>query len=206
MWSLWEQITDEHVARVVAGELAYADMHVRRTQAFLAEIGISGSATDIAAFEQRRTHMLRRSWRLFDDVLPCLEWLTAAGVRIAAVTNASGAHQRDKLASLGLTPFFDHIAIAGELGFAKPDPVMFHTVCFALGCEPTEAVHVGDKLTTDAVGARDAGLAAVWLNRDGHAGTGSSEPPAGIHVLTSLRDLPELLVSEFARLGVPAQR
>ncbi|ASR34665.1 HAD family hydrolase [Prauserella marina] len=205
MWPLWERITDEHVARVVAGGLDYADMHVRRTEAFLTELGVIAAHPDIAEFEVQRKDRLRRYLRLFDDVLPCLDWLIAAGVRLAAVTNASGAHQREKLANLGLARFFDHVAIAGEMGVAKPDPVMFHSVCFKLGCDPAEAVHVGDKLGTDAIGARDAGLAGVWLDRD-PSGSADIDPPAGIHVLAGLDELPELLVSEFVRVGVPAQR
>lgn len=202
MWPLWERITDWHVARVVAGEIDYASMHHRRTQCFLDEIGVAVEPGDVARFECRRKEVLRRSWRLFDDVLPCLEWLRAADVLIAAVTNASGAHQRAKLADRGLARFFDHIAIAGEVGAAKPDPVMFRSVCAVLDCDPSEAAHVGDKLHTDAVGARDAGLEGVWLDRTG----GDAEVPEGVHVITGLDALPQLLVSEFARVGVPAQR
>lgn len=218
IWDEWERVTDEHVARVVAGELDYADMHARRTHAFLRGLGMDVDLAAAAAFETRRKALLNRSWRLFDDVVPCLEWLAAAGIQLAAVTNASGAHQRDKLASLGLARFFDHVAIAGELGVAKPDPAMFQSVCLQLGCDPREAAHVGDKLTTDAVGARDAGLTGIWLHRDPvgdlapRAADSDTEDaarggaPADIHVLTSLAGLPELLVSEFVRVGVPAPR
>ena len=202
MWPLWERITDRHVALVVAGELDYASMHVRRTQCFLGELGVVIDMEDAGRFERRRKDLLRRSWRLFDDVLPCLDWLRAADVLLAAVTNASGAHQRAKLADLGLARFFDYVAIAGEMGVAKPDPVMFHSVCATLGCEPSEAAHIGDKLQTDAVGAHEAGLAGVWLDR---ACTGT-EVPEGVHVIGGLDELPQLLVSEFARIGVPAQR
>ncbi|TNC23458.1 HAD family hydrolase [Amycolatopsis alkalitolerans] len=202
MWPAWERITDRHVALVVAGEVDYASMHFRRTQCFLGELGVEVDAEDVLRFEARRKDLVRRSWRLFGDVLPCLDWLRAAGVLLAAVTNASGEHQRTKLADLGLIRFFDYIAIAGELGVAKPDPVMFHSVCAKLGCEPGEAAHVGDKLRTDAVGAREAGLEGVWLDR--HE-TGD-EVPDGVHVIGGLDELPQLLVSEFARVGVPAQR
>ncbi|WP_236794366.1 HAD family hydrolase [Amycolatopsis sp. GM8] len=202
MWPLWESITDRHVALVVAGELDYASMHFRRTQCFLGELGVVVDAEDVRRFEVRRKDLVRRSWRLFDDVLPCLDWLRAAGVLLAAVTNASGAHQRVKLADLGLARFFDYVAIAGEIGVAKPDPVMFHSVCARLGCDPGEAAHVGDKLGTDAVGARDAGLEGVWLDRH-ESGT---DAPEGVHVISGLDELPQLLVSEFARIGVPAQR
>ncbi|TVT49435.1 HAD family hydrolase [Amycolatopsis rhizosphaerae] len=202
-WPLWERITDRHVALVVAGELDYASMHWKRSQCFLRELGMVADDEDARRFEAQRKELLRRSWRLFDDVLPCLDWLRAADVLLAAITNASGAHQRTKLADLGLSRFFDHVAIAGEVGVAKPDPVMFHSVCDTLGCDPAEAAHVGDKLSTDAVGARDAGLAGVWLDRHDSAGVAV---PAGVHVIGSLDELPQLLVSEFARIGVPAQR
>ncbi|HVW44909.1 MAG TPA: HAD family hydrolase [Amycolatopsis sp.] len=202
MWPLWERITDRHVALVVAGELDYESMHARRTRCFLGELGVVTDLEEAVAFERRRKDLLRRSWRLFDDVLPCLDWLRAADVLLAAVTNASGAHQRAKLADLGLARFFDYVAIAGEMGVAKPDPVMFHSVCARLGCAPSEAAHVGDKLRTDAVGAFEAGLEGVWLDR-----TGSGvEVPEGVHAIRGLGELPELLVSEFARIGVPAQR
>ncbi|MEC3973779.1 HAD family hydrolase [Amycolatopsis sp. H20-H5] len=202
LWPLWDLITEEHVALVVAGGIDYATMHHRRTECFLAEIGIVADADQVASFELRRRELLSLSWQLFDDVLPCLDWLRAAGVLLAAVTNASGVHQRQKIADLGLAPYFDHVAIAGELGVAKPDPVIFHSVCLGLACEPARTVHVGDKLDTDAIGARDAGLGAVWLDRDGIA----ERAPAGVHTLSSLEKLPELLVSEFVTVGVPAQR
>lgn len=199
LWPLWDLITEEHVALVVAGKIEYASMHERRTECFLAEIGMHA---DVAAFERRRHELLARSWRLFDDALPCLDWLRAAGVLLAAVTNASGPHQRAKIADLGLAHYFDHVAIAGELGVAKPDPVIFDSVCLALACSPASTVHIGDKLDTDAIGARDAGLGAVWLDRDD---TGLVAPH-GVHTISALAELPELLVSEFATVGVPAQR
>lgn len=198
LWPLWERITEEHVAMVVAGELAYAYMHVQRTQRFLVELGAPDRAHDAERFERRRLELVHGCWRLFDDVLACLEWLRAAGVAIAAVTNASGWHQRGKLASLGLASFFDHVAIAGEVGAAKPDRALFHAACTALGVSPSQAVHVGDKLGADAIGARDAGLGGVWLNRTGVDG----EAPADVHTVTDLGQLPELLVFEFAKVGV----
>ena len=202
MWPLWERITDGHVALVVSGDLDYASMHARRTQCFLGELGVVIDFERAGVFERRRKDLLRQSWRVFDDVVPCLEWLRAADVQLAAVTNASGAHQRSKLADLGLARFFDYVAIAGEMGVAKPDPMMFHSVCATLGCEPSEAAHVGDKLRTDALGAVEAGLEGVWLDR---AGSGA-QVPEGVHVIGGLDELPQLLVSEFARIGVPAQR
>ncbi len=193
MWSCWQRTTDEHVARVVAGELPYDAMHRARTKAFFADLGALLDDDLVATLEERRCTQLRTTWQLFADAIPCLDWLRAAGLKLAAVTNASGPHQRAKLAGLGIARFFDTLVIAGEVGAAKPDAVIFHTACAQLGVAPAQTIHVGDLLDTDAIGARDAGLHGVWLAR----GAPHPSPEPGIQTIETLADLPELLVSEY---------
>jgi putative hydrolase of the HAD superfamily len=208
LWPTWQRMTDEHVAKVIAGELDADTMRKVRTKAFFADLGVPLDDDMVCALEHRRLKMMNGAWALFDDVLPCLDWLRAAGLKVAAVTNASGGHQRTKLSHLGIARFFDTVVIAGELGSAKPDPVIFHTACTQLDVPAAEAVHVGDRLDTDAHGAQHAGLHGVWLDRCG--ADAAVEP--GVRVIESLSDLPELLVSEFltpcvsSPSGVPDQR
>ena len=65
-----------------------------------------------------------------------------------------------------------------------------------LAFDHAEILHVGDDRTADVRGARDAGLHGVWLDR---ALTACHElrTGAGVHVIDSLADLPELLVTEY---------
>lgn len=193
-WSLWKQVTDEHVVRVVAGEVDSDTMRWQRTKEFFACLGELLDDAEASRREDIRVHAMRTRWTLFPDTLPCLEWLRATGVRIAVITNASGPYQRTKLANLGVAEFIDSVVIAGELGAAKPDPVIFHTACAHLDCAPAEVAHVGDRLDLDAIGARDAGLRGVWLNRTGAT---DGALPAGISTIHGLDQLPELLVCEL---------
>ncbi len=202
MWVLWESVTEEFVAKVVTGEVDYPNMHRQRTKTFLAELGVLVDDQDAARFERRRAAAMRSAFRLFDDVLPFLHFARMAGLRVVAVTNASGGHQRTKLDDLGLSRFIDHVSIAGEVGAAKPDPLIFHSACAALDCDPHEAMHVGDRLRTDAIGARDAGLRGVWLNRGGLP----NPAPHGIDEVGSLAELPELVACELTRSALPAPR
>lgn len=210
LWPTWQRVTDEHVAKVIAGEMDVDTMRRARTRAFFADLGTMLDDEMLSEMESRRLSEMNDAWALFDDVVPCLDWLHAAGLKVAAVTNASGAHQRTKLTELGIARFFDTIVIAGELGAAKPDPVIFQAACTQLDVPADEALHVGDRLDVDAVGARDAGLHGVWLDRCGAEAAAATEP--GVHVIESLSDLPELLVSEYltpavtGRSGVPDQR
>ena len=76
---------------------------------------------------------------------------------------------------------------SGELGFTKPDPRIFLLACAEAGVDPADAVMVGDRLRTDALGAVDAGLAGgVWFDA---LGDGDAPLPAGIVRITALTDL-----------------
>jgi putative hydrolase of the HAD superfamily len=194
LWPLWQQLTDQYVALVVAGDLDYAQMRCARTKAFFADMGSHLADDEVDVMEQRRLTQMNRAWTLFDDALPCLDWLRAAGLAIAAVTNASGPHQYTKLADTGLARFFDTVVIAGEVGAAKPDPVIFHTACDRLGTTPATTAHVGDRLDFDAHGARDAGLHGIWLDR---ATPDQTPREDGVMTIAGLDELPELLVSEY---------
>lgn len=193
-WPLWEQVTDHHVRRVVAGEIDADTMRWQRTKDFYSYLGEALEDAEAQRREDIRVRAMRAGWTLYDDALPCLEWLAAVGVKVAIVTNASGSSQRTKLAELGVAGFITEVVIAGELGAAKPDPVIFHTACARLGFEPAEVAHVGDRLDVDAIGARDAGLAGIWLNRRGPV---DGRLPRGVSMITSLDLLPELLVCDL---------
>lgn len=193
MWAAWQRTTDEHVARVVAGEMDFDTMRRARTKAFLADLGALLDDDVISVLEDRRLAEMSCAWELFADVIPCLDWLRAAGLRMAAVTNASGSQQRAKLHKLGIARFFDAIVIAGELGASKPDPMIFHSACGQLDVPADQVMHVGDRLDTDALGAANAGLHGVWLRRG--APRRSAHP--GVRVIDSLYSLPALLVSDY---------
>jgi len=54
-------------------------------------------------------------------------------------------------------------------GAAKPDARIFAHLLHTAGVPPIEVLHVGDDPLADVVGATQAGLQAVWLNRDARA-------------------------------------
>jgi putative hydrolase of the HAD superfamily len=189
-WAQWCALTDQHYARYLAGQVDFDMMRRHRTRDFFACRGELLCDGEVVRREERRAAAVRRAWQLFDDALPCLRALRALGMRLAAVTNAAGDHQRAKLGALGLESTFDAVLISGELGVAKPHRAIFRRACRALGVRPAQAVHVGDRLDVDAEGARDAGLHGVWLDR---SGCGALPHDAGISVIGRLAELPALL-------------
>ncbi len=91
------------------------------------------------------------------------------------------------LRGLGWSDLFDGVTFSQEIGAQKPDPRLFRFALERAGCPAGDAVHVGDSWDADYVGARNAGLRAIWLRRDGRLG-----PPAAEEI-RDLRGLLELL-------------
>lgn len=69
------------------------------------------------------------------------------------------------LETAGLRERLDALAISHDLGVRKPRPEIFAAALDALGVSPAEAIHVGDSLDADVLGAAAAGLRTVWITR-----------------------------------------
>ena len=131
-------------------------------------------------------------WEVFPDVRPALAALRDRGLPLAIVSNFDG-----RLATicraLGLAAAFDAIVMSGRAGCAKPDPRIFRVALERLGVDGSAALHVGDSAREDVDGARAAGIAALWLRRDGAA-------VAGTPCIADLRTLPAWIEGGAGRL------
>jgi putative hydrolase of the HAD superfamily len=109
--------------------------------------------------------------------------------RLGLLTNGTPDLQRKKISGGKLGIYFDAILISGEFGIGKPDKRVFEKMLSLLEATPESAWMVGDNLKGDVVGAREAGIKAAWLNRDGAAIEDSIAPDLVV------RDLDELSAS-----------
>ncbi len=143
---------------------------------------------DSAKVEAAMTHFFaaRNAVTPYADVLPGLLRLKGR-ILLGSISNGNA-----DLEVIGLAHHFKVSLAAGQFGSAKPDAAIFHAACGALGVAPHEAIYVGDDLVLDVAGAQQAGLRAIWLNRNGS----SAHPDAAIQpdaICTTLDDLLEWL-------------
>ncbi len=104
------------------------------------------------------------TFSLFDDTLPTLKILKARGLILGMISNLP----EDKLPickELGLTEYLDFIITPREAGADKPDSAIFFTALKKAGVEAFDSIHVGDQYYFDIVGARNAGIKALFLDR-----------------------------------------
>lgn len=116
----------------------------------------------------------------YPDTLDALRRLSAK-YRLMALTNGNADIHR-----VGIGHFFEGSVAAGDLGVAKPDPRIFQEALDRLQLTAAEVLHVGDDPQLDVQGAVNAGLPAVWVNREGKEWTFSSLPTLEVHDLSAL--------------------
>ena len=76
-----------------------------------------------------------------------------------------------------------------DIGYDKPDVRFYEEALRRCGLKPSEVLMVGDSMTTDIIGAQNAGLAIVFFSRRGDA-LPEDLSRSNLIVITSL---PELL-------------
>ncbi|MFF8803599.1 HAD family hydrolase [Streptomyces omiyaensis] len=191
----WKELTELHWRRYeVSPEGGWQEQRRDRVRDFLDRPAMTDPEAD--AWFGRYVTYYEAAWELFPDALPVLD-LLAAEYRQAVLSNSSIHAQEPKLRALGVRDRFEAVLCAAELGSAKPAAEAFHAACTALGLAPHEVAYVGDRPDIDALGAQEAGLRGIWLDR---AGTGGQP---GLHRITDLHQLPPLLRGD-TRFGAPS--
>ena len=172
------------------GDLNAASFTLEAWRRALSACGCTDEAVAVRAAEMHY-RLAERGYRLFEDAPPLLEAARGAGLPLALITNGPTDLQRSKVGALGISDWFDVVAISGEVGVAKPDPGIFEHALRGMGIEREGVWHVGDNPATDVAGAQAAGLTGVWLNRSG-ARRRQDNPPPDIEI-ASLSELTALL-------------
>ena len=121
----------------------------------------------VASLTRRRWSVVEKSvpLELYPDALPTLERLEADGYTLGLVSNAPPDTAK-VIKALGLPKFFRTVVVSGVVGVSKPNPEIFRVALREAGSEPAESIHVGDVYEADVIGARNAGIKGVLIDRD----------------------------------------
>jgi putative hydrolase of the HAD superfamily len=161
--------------------------------AVLARLGMTD--IDEGAIRSIEGAFARRSaWYVFPDVVPSLDTLAAAGIRMGVISNfVWGAPEL--IHSLELARHFEALTVSARVGYQKPHKGIFEHALEQLHVAPERAMHVGDSYRADVVGARRLGITPLLIDRYGGdpARVREEHDEPDLPVLTDLYDLLELL-------------
>ncbi|MGD8813403.1 MAG: HAD family hydrolase [Anaerolineales bacterium] len=182
-----KQRDEDHVERPII-ELLY---HV------LEELGHAQlSSTLIEHAIERMFSVSESFWYPMSNVHTVLENLSAAGLRLGIVSNASNTANVQRLVdNAELRSYFDPIVVSAEQRVRKPNKRIFTPVLQTWGLRPQQIVMTGDNLAADVLGAKQLGMYSIWLTAD--ANTPENEALRGTivpdAVAERLDDVPEII-------------
>ncbi len=186
-WNTFTEINDALWAAVVRQEVTPNEVQARR---FADLVDVAGLQADPVLLADEYVVGMGAYGGLYPGARKVLEDLGRQAT-LALVTNGLGEVVRARIDRLDLAPLFDAIVISGEVGTSKPGAEIFGLVFDALGHpDKSEALMIGDSLSSDIAGANNYGIAACWYNP---AGKPRPEGARIDHVITSLADLLDLV-------------
>lgn len=103
------------------------------------------------------------TWHAYDDTVPVLAALRAAGIRMAVLSNV-GVDVRHVLRREGIADLVDAVVLSCDVGAVKPDAAIFAAALRAIDVDATNALMVGDSGKDDA-GAAHLGIRTLLLPR-----------------------------------------
>jgi putative hydrolase of the HAD superfamily len=134
-------------------------------------VGVPAAKRAAIAAAVHQRYFTAASWRAFDDVIPTLDFLAARGIRMGLISNWDSTLE-SVVSGLGLAGYFQTVISSTVVRMHKPMRGIFELALSRLGVGAEAAMHVGDHLSADARGARQAGLRPVLIDRGGRHAAG----------------------------------
>lgn len=195
MVALYSAINDDCWKKLERGEMTRNEVLTGRFARFFEQIGAD---RDPAETWRRYESNIGETGFLLPGALELLAELSGS-YELYAASNGTATVQDRRIERAGIAPYFKEIFISQRLGFNKPDKRFFE-LCFAKIPEfdKARAAIVGDSLTSDIKGGKNAGITTVWYNPHGKCADGDLRPD---YEVTSLDMLPIVLEMIFAGNG-----
>lgn len=161
LWAEFEEgiISKQHIFEV-------------RFQMMLDHFHLSG---DGIAMEHRYREWLNQGSHIIPGAYELIEQL-AKHYELYIVTNGVSKTQYLRLAASDLQPFFQQVFVSEDIGYQKPQKEYFDYVLSHIHAAPADMLLIGDSLSSDILGANQAGIASCWFNPDQISNDGRIKP------------------------------
>lgn len=159
------------------------------SQRFEDFFGIHGQNVDGTEMDRRFRSHLEEGHFLIEGCVELLDELKQS-FELYAVTNGVSKTQYRRLTDSGLLPYFKNIFVSEDTGYQKPMPEYFDYVFHRIPAfSHSNALIIGDSLTSDITGGNKAGIDSCWFNPEKQENLLNIEPTYQIQRLSELHHI-----------------
>ena len=154
---------DHRIMDMIAGtDITYEQFSEKRR--YFAERNMRGDLEAAEFFGLQKTPWHAEDEELYPETMELLKFLREKGYKLGVIANQSlGTEER--MRAFGIRDFFDVVVASAELGVSKPDRRIFLEALKQAGCEPQNAIMIGDRLDNDIYPAMELGMGTVWVRQ-----------------------------------------
>src|SRR5699024_829651 len=165
MLKTYKDINDSYWKRLERNEITRDEVLLGRFREFFARFGLR---TDIVEDFNHKFQIELGKTYVFNPYGEEIVKKLAESYEQYAVTNGSLTAQRGKLEGSNLNNIFKKSFISELVSFEKPDPRFFDYVFEKIGSyDLDDYVIIGDSLTSDMLGGKNAKIKTIWFNPEG---------------------------------------
>lgn len=148
-------------------------------------------------YDYSRVKLMRRP-----GLNDCIEQLSQMGMRLGVISNViSTSFAPHILKEYGIDKYMECVLLSSETIVRKPDAAIFGIALDKMGLSPSEMCYVGDTISRDVLGSRNAGLGLciqiknpAIAHRDA-AFTGADAPKPD-YLIDELLEIPNIIKKE----------
>lgn len=158
---LYSRINNLQWKRLEKGEIEREEVIIGRFKIFFKEIGEDKNCLEARNLYEK---YLSQGHYFIDGAEKLLDELSNKYCLYLA-TNGTKTVQQGRIKSAGIEKYFNHIFVSEDIGFNKPDKRFFDS-CFKKieNFDKNQAVIIGDSLSSDILGGKNANIKTVWFN------------------------------------------
>ena len=179
-----------HWEQLEKGTMTREEILVGRFKVLFEELGVQVDAEKVARTYEK--NLATGHWFL-PGAEEAVESLSQK-YRLFLASNGTASVQKGRMTSANLYRFFEQSFVSQELGHNKPSKAYFDAAIARIpGFDPEKCLMVGDSLTSDILGGKNAGIRTVWVNPTHAPGRPDIVPDYEIEYLHQLEALLETL-------------
>jgi putative hydrolase of the HAD superfamily len=96
--------------------------------------------------------------KLYDNVFEFIKYIKDSNIKIGILSNNNFKQQYDKLLKLDLINYIDFIQTSDEVGYEKPNPLIYLSLLNKMKINPENIMIIGDNYLHDIVSSTELGL------------------------------------------------
>lgn len=181
MFTRYKNINSKLWADLELGKITRKALLDTRFEQFFKSIGIE---VDGVRKEAIFREGLNNSHVLIEGAEDLLQYIKAKGIIICSASNGVYHTQMQRMKASGIYQYFDYHFISEKIGYEKPD-IRFFEHCFEILQinDKTEVLMIGDTISSDILGAKNAGIDSCYY------GEGETDATYTVHTLNDLKDI-----------------